>query len=88
MKIIQIIDLLLNYSLIIFFWLTNYWGSTLYQSIYVAWGVKRFLFISGSSAPEPVVEEEDDDGLELEEEELESVQVSETQFNFFDFIKK
>ncbi|XP_062255221.1 protein timeless homolog isoform X1 [Platichthys flesus] len=41
-----------------------------------------------SSRPEPVVEEEDDDGLELEEEELESVQVSETEFNFLDFIKK
>ena len=44
--------------------------------------------ISGSSLPEPVVEEDDDAGLELEEEELESVQVSETEFNFLDFIKK
>ncbi|XP_053172566.1 protein timeless homolog [Scomber japonicus] len=41
-----------------------------------------------SSLPEPVVEEDDDAGLELEEEELESVQVSETEFNFLDFIKK
>uniref|UniRef100_A0A3B4WML2 Timeless circadian clock n=1 Tax=Seriola lalandi dorsalis TaxID=1841481 RepID=A0A3B4WML2_SERLL len=40
-----------------------------------------------SSPPEPVVEE-DDDGLELEEEELESVQVSETEFNFLDFVKR
>ncbi|CAK6955724.1 protein timeless homolog [Scomber scombrus] len=41
-----------------------------------------------SSPPEPGVEEEDDAVLELEEEELESVQVSETEFNFLDFIKK
>ncbi|XP_040890183.1 protein timeless homolog [Toxotes jaculatrix] len=40
-----------------------------------------------SSPPEPVVEE-DDDGVELEEEELESVQLSETEFNFLDFIKR
>uniref|UniRef100_A0A8D3DPA3 Timeless circadian clock n=1 Tax=Scophthalmus maximus TaxID=52904 RepID=A0A8D3DPA3_SCOMX len=40
-----------------------------------------------SSPPEPVVEEEDD-GVEIEEEELESVQVSETEFNFLDFIKR
>lgn len=32
--------------------------------------------------------EEDDDGIEFEEEELESIQVSETEFNFKDFIKK
>uniref|UniRef100_A0AAQ6ALW6 Timeless circadian clock n=1 Tax=Amphiprion ocellaris TaxID=80972 RepID=A0AAQ6ALW6_AMPOC len=32
--------------------------------------------------------EEDEDGAELEEEELESVQVSETEFNFLDFIKR
>lgn len=32
--------------------------------------------------------EDEDDGAELEEEELESVQVSETEFNFLDFIKK
>ncbi|KAM7422367.1 hypothetical protein PAMA_010430 [Pampus argenteus] len=41
-----------------------------------------------SSPPEPGVEEDDDAGLELEEEELESVQISETEFNFLDFIKK
>ncbi|GAA6215663.1 protein timeless homolog [Lates japonicus] len=40
-----------------------------------------------SSPPEPMVED-DDDGAELEEEELESVQVSETEFNFLDFIKR
>lgn len=32
--------------------------------------------------------EEEDDGAELEEEELEPVQVSETEFNFLDFIKR
>ena len=32
--------------------------------------------------------EEDDDGAELEEEEMESVQVSESEFNFLDFIKR
>ncbi|KAM4588760.1 protein timeless homolog isoform 1-T2 [Odontesthes bonariensis] len=37
--------------------------------------------------PETLVEEEDD-GAELEEEEMESVQVSELEFNFLDFIKK
>nr|XP_020448590.1 protein timeless homolog isoform X2 [Monopterus albus] len=42
-----------------------------------------------SSPLEPVVEEEDDGAeLEEEEEELESVQVSETEFNFLDFIKR
>ncbi|XP_041810602.1 protein timeless homolog [Chelmon rostratus] len=40
-----------------------------------------------SSPPEPVVEDEDD-AAELEEEELESIQVSETEFNFLDFIKR
>ncbi|KAM9408632.1 protein timeless homolog [Pholidichthys leucotaenia] len=41
------------------------------------------------SPPETGVEEEDDDdGAELEEEELGSVQVSETEFNFLDFIKR
>ncbi|XP_029007427.1 protein timeless homolog [Betta splendens] len=41
-----------------------------------------------SSTPlEPVVEE-DDDGAEFEEEELETVQLSETEFNFLDFIKR
>uniref|UniRef100_A0A3Q4GX39 Timeless circadian clock n=1 Tax=Neolamprologus brichardi TaxID=32507 RepID=A0A3Q4GX39_NEOBR len=33
-------------------------------------------------------EEEEDDGPEMEEEELESVQVSETEFKFLDFIKR
>lgn len=45
------------------------------------------LLISGSSPPEPVIEDEDD-GVELEEEELESVQVSESEFDFLDFIKR
>ncbi|KAG8007909.1 Protein timeless-like protein [Nibea albiflora] len=40
-----------------------------------------------SSPPEPVVEEEDD-AAELEEEELETIQVSEKEFNFLDFIKR
>uniref|UniRef100_A0A671Y9P5 Timeless circadian clock n=1 Tax=Sparus aurata TaxID=8175 RepID=A0A671Y9P5_SPAAU len=40
-----------------------------------------------SSPPEPVIEDEDD-GVELEEEELESVQVSESEFDFLDFIKR
>ncbi|XP_070815087.1 protein timeless homolog [Chaetodon trifascialis] len=40
-----------------------------------------------SSPPDPVVEDEDD-AAELEEEELESVQVSESEFNFLDFIKR
>lgn len=46
--------------------------------------------ISGSSPPEPVLEEEEDDdaAAELEEEELESVQVSEREFNVLDFIKR
>lgn len=35
-----------------------------------------------------MVEEEDDDGAEFEEEELETVQISETEFNFLDFIKR
>lgn len=45
-----------------------------------------FFFIPGP-APEAMNEEEDD-GAELEEEELESVQLSEKEFNFLDFIKK
>lgn len=49
-------------------------------------GIEQVLSVSGPS-PE-VVAEDEDDGAELEEEELESVQVSETQFNFLDFIKK
>ncbi|CAL8339436.1 unnamed protein product [Merluccius merluccius] len=40
-----------------------------------------------SAPPEPAAEEEED-GAEYEEEELESVQVSETDFNFLDFIKR
>uniref|UniRef100_UPI003AAC0EDC protein timeless homolog isoform X1 n=1 Tax=Centroberyx gerrardi TaxID=166262 RepID=UPI003AAC0EDC len=40
-----------------------------------------------SSPPETGMEEEEDDA-ELEEEELESVQISETEFNFLDFIKR
>lgn len=44
------------------------------------------LLISGSSPPE--LPPEDDDAAELEEEELESIQVSEREFNFFDFIKR
>uniref|UniRef100_A0A8C5C6J6 Timeless circadian clock n=1 Tax=Gadus morhua TaxID=8049 RepID=A0A8C5C6J6_GADMO len=40
------------------------------------------------SAPPEVPAEEDEDGPEYEEEELESVQVSETDFNFLDFIKR
>ncbi|KAF7659770.1 hypothetical protein LDENG_00293260 [Lucifuga dentata] len=39
-----------------------------------------------SSPPEPMVEEEED--AELEEEELDSVQLSEREFNFLDFIKR
>ncbi|XP_029288140.1 protein timeless homolog isoform X2 [Cottoperca gobio] len=41
-----------------------------------------------SSPPEPVAEEDEDDAAELEEEELESVQVSEKEFNFLDYIKR
>ncbi|XP_074536589.1 protein timeless homolog [Halichoeres trimaculatus] len=40
-----------------------------------------------SSPLEPVVDEEDD-GAELEEEELETIQISEKEFNFLDFIKR
>nr|XP_040060024.1 protein timeless homolog [Gasterosteus aculeatus aculeatus] len=40
-----------------------------------------------SSPPEPA-EEEDEDAAELEEDELESVQISEKEFNFLDFIKR
>ncbi|TMS18846.1 Protein timeless-like protein [Larimichthys crocea] len=40
-----------------------------------------------SSPPEHVVEDEDD-AAELEEEELETIQVSEKEFNFLDFIKR
>ncbi|XP_061689494.1 protein timeless homolog isoform X2 [Syngnathoides biaculeatus] len=42
-----------------------------------------------SAPPETQIEEDDEDGAELEEEEeLEAVQVSETEFKFLDFIKK
>lgn len=42
-----------------------------------------------TSGPSPeAVAEDEDDGAELEEEELEPVQVSETEFNILDFIKK
>ncbi|XP_067361897.1 protein timeless homolog isoform X2 [Channa argus] len=49
-----------------------------------------------STPPDTVVEDmdddddddDDDDGAELEEEEFESVHVSETEFNFLDFIKR
>lgn len=44
-------------------------------------------FIPGSSPPEPVPEDEED-AAELEEEEFESIQVSEREFNFLDFIKR
>ncbi|XP_034389135.1 protein timeless homolog [Cyclopterus lumpus] len=40
-----------------------------------------------TSPPEPAAED-DDDAAELEEEELESVQISEKEFNFLDFIKR
>ncbi|XP_031707540.1 protein timeless homolog [Anarrhichthys ocellatus] len=40
-----------------------------------------------SAPPEPAAEE-DDDAAELEEEEFESVQVSEKEFDFLDFIKR
>ncbi|XP_065810972.1 protein timeless homolog isoform X2 [Labrus bergylta] len=43
-----------------------------------------------SSPLEPAAEEvdDDDDAVELEEEELENIQVSEKEFNFLDFIKR
>ena len=43
--------------------------------------------ISGSAPPEPALEDEDD-AAEIEEEELVSVQISEKEFNFLDFIKR
>uniref|UniRef100_A0A3Q3VI65 Timeless circadian clock n=1 Tax=Mola mola TaxID=94237 RepID=A0A3Q3VI65_MOLML len=51
--------------------------------------LKQILFanLPRSAPPEPVLEDEDD-GAELEEEELESVQISEKEFNFLDFIKR
>uniref|UniRef100_A0AAY4E0P9 Timeless circadian clock n=1 Tax=Denticeps clupeoides TaxID=299321 RepID=A0AAY4E0P9_9TELE len=49
--------------------------------------LRQILFANLPS--EPVMEEEDDNDMEQEEEEeLESVQVSETDFNFLDFIKR
>ena len=44
--------------------------------------------ILGTSPPEPVAEEYEDDAAELEEEEMESIQVSEKEFDFLDFIKR
>lgn len=62
-----------------------YLRDPLYHSICAAF--KPCILILGSSAPEPVVEEEDF-AAELEEEEFESVQISEKEFNFLDFIKR
>lgn len=45
------------------------------------------LLLSGTTSAEPVPEE-DEDAAELEEEEMESVLVSEREFNFLDFIKR
>lgn len=45
-----------------------------------------FDFVAGSPL-EPVGDEEDD-GAELEDEEMETVQLSEKEFNFLDFIKR
>lgn len=67
-----------------------------YQSVYLSLlckslhaGFKPLLLTSGSSQTAVVEEEEEeDDGPEMEEEELESVQVSETEFKFLDFIKR
>uniref|UniRef100_A0AAY4E167 Timeless circadian clock n=1 Tax=Denticeps clupeoides TaxID=299321 RepID=A0AAY4E167_9TELE len=53
--------------------------------------LRQILFanLPRASSGEPVMEEEDDNDMEQEEEEeLESVQVSETDFNFLDFIKR
>lgn len=69
--------------LVLFYYL--YLHDPLYHSIYAAF--KACLLLSGSSPPEPVLEDEDD-AAELEEEELESVQVSEKEFNFLDFVKR
>lgn len=44
--------------------------------------------ILGTSPPEPVAEEYEEDAAELEEEEMESIQVSEKEFDFLDFIKR
>ncbi|XP_030585498.1 protein timeless homolog isoform X2 [Archocentrus centrarchus] len=50
--------------------------------------LKQILHANLPRASETAVVEEEDDGPEFEEEELESVQVSETEFNFLDFIKR
>lgn len=50
--------------------------------------LKQILHANLPRASETAVMEEEDDGPEFEEEELESVQVSETEFNFLDFIKR
>ncbi|XP_034022725.1 protein timeless homolog [Thalassophryne amazonica] len=52
--------------------------------------LKQILFanLPRSIPVESVVEEDEDDAAELVEEELESVQVSEAEFNFLDFIKR
>ncbi|KAL0978263.1 hypothetical protein UPYG_G00168150 [Umbra pygmaea] len=51
--------------------------------------LKQILFaeLPRPAVPEPAIEEEEDGELEVEEE-LESVRVSETEFNFMDFIKR
>ncbi|TNM89036.1 hypothetical protein fugu_005290 [Takifugu bimaculatus] len=49
--------------------------------------LKQILHANLPRTTEPVPEEEED-AAELEEEELESVQVSESEFNFLDFIKR
>lgn len=51
------------------------------------WNLNFAPLISGSSPPEPVPEDEED-AAELEEEEFESIQVSEREFNFLDFVKR
>uniref|UniRef100_A0A6D2YAE5 Timeless circadian clock n=1 Tax=Takifugu rubripes TaxID=31033 RepID=A0A6D2YAE5_TAKRU len=50
--------------------------------------LKQILHANLPRTTEPVPEEEEEDAAELEEEELESVQVSESEFNFLDFIKR
>ncbi|KAK1901642.1 Protein timeless like [Dissostichus eleginoides] len=52
--------------------------------------LKQILYanLPRTSPPEPVAEEYEDDAAELEEEEMESIQVSEKEFDFLDFIKR
>ncbi|XP_030632953.1 protein timeless homolog isoform X2 [Chanos chanos] len=52
--------------------------------------LKQILFanLPRTASAEPPAEEEDDGAEIVEEEELESVRVSETEFNFLDFIKR